>query len=157
VKSPMLDLCRQRQSSVALGIPGRRPSVLSTSDNGTIPIFATTEAHVDPGTHLITPETVAARLTSDATAVVPVHLFGGVADVAGFQDALDRAGRCDVKIIEDCAHGAGLSWDGRPVPLELTGPFSFNPAKNMGALGEAGAAVTDDEAFNGPKAWCLCG
>lgn len=108
---------------------------------GARPVFA----DVDPSTHLITPQSVLEVLTDNVRAVVPVHLFGGVVDVTGIQQALLQAGRGDVKMIEDCAHAAVSSRSGLPVPIGRTGAFSFNPGKNIGALGDAGAVVTHDD------------
>jgi dTDP-4-amino-4,6-dideoxygalactose transaminase len=49
-----------------------------------------------------------------------------------------------VLILEDCAHAMGARRHGRPVPIGPLGAFSFNPVKNIGGLGDAGAVVTDD-------------
>lgn len=108
---------------------------------GARPLFA----DVDPATHLLTPQSVLQALTDRTRAVVPVHLFGGVVDVQLIQQGLRDAGRADVLIVEDCAHAAGASRSARSVPIGQTGAFSFNPGKNIGALGDAGAVVTDIE------------
>lgn len=120
--------------------------------------FATTEAvllvgarpvfvDVDPGTHLLDLQLLEAAIGPRTKAVLPVHLFGNVVDVPAIARCLARLGRQDVSIIEDCAHAAGAGLNGRPVPLGHLGAFSFNPGKNIGALGDAGAIVTSDEAL----------
>jgi dTDP-4-amino-4,6-dideoxygalactose transaminase len=76
-------------------------------------------------------------------AVVPVHLYGYPADMRAVMEIADRFG---FLVIEDCAQSHGAAIDGR-----LTGSwghmaaFSFYPTKNLGALGDGGALVTDDE------------
>jgi dTDP-4-amino-4,6-dideoxygalactose transaminase len=78
-----------------------------------------------------------------ATHVVPVHLYGQLADMRG----LSRIAQMhDLETVEDAcqAHGAHRD-DVRPGDLGRAGAFSFYPSKNLGAMGDAGALVTDDE------------
>lgn len=107
---------------------------------GARPVFA----DVDPVTHLVGAGSVEPVLTSATGAVVPVHLYGNVVDVDGIEAMLDRVGREDVAVIEDCAHAMGAGFDSRAVPLGPVGAFSFNPVKNLGGLSDGGAVVTDD-------------
>lgn len=118
--------------------------------------FATTEAilvvgarpvfvDVDPATHLMDIARLEAVVGPRTKAVLPVHLFGNVVDVGAIESCLARCGRSDVIVIEDCAHAAGAALGQRPVPIGRIGAFSFNPGKNIGALGDAGAIVTSDE------------
>lgn len=118
--------------------------------------FATTEVilsigarprfvDVEPDTHLMSLPALAEQLGERTRAVVPVHLFGNPVDVPALLRLLAQRGREDVVVIEDCAHALGAALDGRRVPLGGIGAFSFNPGKNLGALGDAGAIVTDDE------------
>ena len=87
------------------------------------------------------------RTGKPITAIVPVHLYGQVADM----DALTAIARAyDLMIVEDAcqAHGAeyrGKVVSGRAGALGKAGAFSFYPGKNLGACGEAGAVTTDDE------------
>lgn len=94
---------------------------------------------VDPATRCIDPEAAAAAAGGRTAAVVPVHLYGRVAPV----EALRALG---VPIVEDTAqaHGARQG-ERRAGTLGTAGTFSFYPTKNLGALGDAGAVVTDDE------------
>ena len=94
---------------------------------------------VDPATRCIDPDAAAAAAGERTAAVVPVHLYGRVAPVG----ALRGLG---VPIVEDAAqaHGARQG-DRRAGTLGTAGTFSFYPTKNLGALGDAGAVVTDDE------------
>jgi dTDP-4-amino-4,6-dideoxygalactose transaminase len=78
-----------------------------------------------------------------ASYVLPVHLYGQMADM----QALTRiAAQKSVKIIEDACQAHGASRDGLSAGCEsLAAAFSFYPSKNLGAMGDAGALVTDDE------------
>jgi len=107
---------------------------------GARPVFA----DVDPRTHVISMDGLREVITDGTRAVLPVHLFGNVADVEGIYDVLSDLGRSDIVVIEDCAHAAGAWRRGRSVPLGGIGAFSFNPGKNIGAFGDAGAIVTSD-------------
>jgi dTDP-4-amino-4,6-dideoxygalactose transaminase len=103
---------------------------------GATPVFA----DVDPVSHNVTPETVRAALTPRTRAVIPVHLFGLCADIAGVRAALPP----QVKIFEDaaCAAGAraGDRWAGG---LGDGAAFSFHPRKSI-TTGEGGMITTAD-------------
>jgi dTDP-4-amino-4,6-dideoxygalactose transaminase len=74
--------------------------------------------------------------------VMPVHLFGQLADMEGLQAVADRHG---LVVLEDAAQAHGASRDGRRAgTLGAAAGFSFYPGKNLGAMGDAGALVTDD-------------
>jgi len=78
-------------------------------------------------------------------AIVPVHLYGHPADMAGI---LEIAKRHDLYVIEDCAQSLGASIQGRKTGTwGDIAAFSFYPTKNLGALGDGGALVTNDTAL----------
>jgi dTDP-4-amino-4,6-dideoxygalactose transaminase len=78
-------------------------------------------------------------------AIVPVHLFGRPADMTRISEI---AARRRVPVVEDAAQAIGAEWEGRRVGgIGRAGCFSFFPAKNLGALGDAGLVTTDDEAL----------
>ena len=78
-------------------------------------------------------------------AVVPVHLFGQPADMPAI---LSIAQKLDLRVIEDCAQAHGAEIDGRKVgTFGDAGAFSFYPTKNLGALGDGGAVVTNDSSL----------
>ncbi|HEY9314831.1 DegT/DnrJ/EryC1/StrS family aminotransferase [Williamsia sp.] len=100
---------------------------------------------VDPQYLLIDPEQVAAAITARTRAIIPVHLFGQTAPV---EQLVDLAARHDVMIIEDAAQSQGASRNG--IPTGTTGiaaATSFYPGKNLGAAGDAGAVLTNDDAL----------
>lgn len=105
---------------------------------GAKPVFV----DVDPATLLMTPEAAAAAVTARTKAVIPVHLYGQMVDMAGLKAAL--AHRPDIAIIEDCAHSFESQRDGaRPGAHATCAIFSFYATKNI-ACGEGGALITDD-------------
>jgi dTDP-4-amino-4,6-dideoxygalactose transaminase len=103
---------------------------------GARPVFC----DVDPETMLVTADTVRAALTPRTKAVIAVDLFGNVAPV----EAIEALG---VPVIEDAAQAAGTVLDDgrRPGALGTIATFSFYPSKNLGAFGDGGAVVTNDD------------
>lgn len=80
---------------------------------------------------------------SNIRAIVPVHLYGQPADLAALRALADEF---DLAIVEDCAQAHLAEFRGQPVGnIGEFGTFSFYPGKNLGAFGEAGAVVTNDE------------
>jgi dTDP-4-amino-4,6-dideoxygalactose transaminase len=99
-------------------------------------------ADVDPDTLTLDPRAAAAAVTPRTRAIIPVHLYGQSADL----DALQAlAGRHGLALIEDCCQAHAATCRGTPVGTRgLGGAFSFYPTKNLGALGDAGAVITND-------------
>ncbi len=95
---------------------------------------------VDPDSHLLTAELVAASLGPRVRCVIPVHLFGATVDMDPILEVAREAG---VHVLEDACQAHGASYRGRRVgTLGAMGCFSFYPAKNLGAWGDGGAVVT---------------
>jgi dTDP-4-amino-4,6-dideoxygalactose transaminase len=99
----------------------------------------------DPVTHNITAEAVEAAITRSTKAIMPVHLYGHPADM----DAIVALGRDHgIPVIEDAAQAQGARYRGRRAgTLGDAAGFSFYPGKNLGAMGDAGAVTTDDDAL----------
>jgi dTDP-3-amino-3,4,6-trideoxy-alpha-D-glucose transaminase len=96
---------------------------------------------VDPDSHLLTAELLAASLNPRVRCVIPVHLFGGTVDLDPILALAHEAG---VHVVEDACQAHGARYHGRRVgTLGALGCFSFYPAKNLGAWGDGGAVVTD--------------
>jgi dTDP-3-amino-3,4,6-trideoxy-alpha-D-glucose transaminase len=95
---------------------------------------------VDPDSHLITAEIVAANLTPAVRCVIPVHLFGATVDLDPILALTHEAG---VHVIEDACQAHGARYRGRRTgSLGVIGCFSFYPTKNLGAWGDGGAVTT---------------
>jgi dTDP-3-amino-2,3,6-trideoxy-4-keto-D-glucose/dTDP-3-amino-3,4,6-trideoxy-alpha-D-glucose/dTDP-2,6-dideoxy-D-kanosamine transaminase len=104
---------------------------------GATPVFV----DVDASSLTMSPDSVAEALSARTKAVVVTHLYGKMADVAGVQQAV--AGR-QIAVIEDCAQAHGAVWETRRAgSLGDLGAFSFYPTKNLGAMGDGGAIVTE--------------
>ena len=94
-----------------------------------------------PDTLMIDPDAVRHALTRRTKAIVPVHLYGGPADLA----PLVALG---VPVVEDCAQAHGARYHGRAVgTFGALSCWSFYPSKNLGAYGDAGAVCTADAAL----------
>ena len=106
---------------------------------GATPVFV----DVEPDTGLISPDAVERAITPRTKAILPVHLYGLMADMRRLKAIADRAG---VALIEDCAHTIEADRDGvRPAQLSDAACFSFYATKNI-TSGEGGAVVTNSEA-----------
>ncbi len=92
---------------------------------------------------LIDPEAVSRAITPRTRAIIPVHLWGQSVDIEALLALSQDTG---VPIIEDCAQGQGTLYRGQHVgTFGRVGCFSFYPTKNLGAYGDAGAIVTNDQ------------
>ena len=110
---------------------------------GATPVFA----DVSPDTLLLTPARLEEAITRRTAAVIVVHLYGQMPDMDALSRSADRAG---IVLIEDAAQAHGASWRGRRAgSIGRAGCFSFYPAKNLGAFGDAGAVVTRDAELAG--------
>ncbi|MGP4111162.1 DegT/DnrJ/EryC1/StrS family aminotransferase [Streptomyces sp. 4N509B] len=102
------------------------------------PVFA----DIDPVSYSLDPASVEAAVTPRTRAVMPVHLFWQLADMAALGEVARRHG---LMVVEDSAEAIGMRWDGRHAGLlGRGGVLSFFPTKTLGALGDAGAVLTDD-------------
>lgn len=101
---------------------------------------------VDPHSLCLSPQALAAALAAgDLAAVIVTHLYGRMADMPAIVRLCEQAG---VPLIEDCAQAHGALLHGRRAGAwGALGCFSFYPTKNLGALGDGGAVVTDAAAL----------
>ncbi|WP_306120535.1 MULTISPECIES: DegT/DnrJ/EryC1/StrS family aminotransferase [unclassified Roseitalea] len=96
----------------------------------------------DPATHNIDPARIAAAVTPETRAIMPVHLYGQPADL---DPILEIARAHDLRVIEDAAQAHGARYKGRRIGAHGDAVcWSFYPGKNLGAMGDAGAVTTDD-------------
>jgi dTDP-4-amino-4,6-dideoxygalactose transaminase len=114
-------------------------SAFAVSYTGAKPVFS----DIDEKTFNIDVKKVEPLITRNTKAIMPVHLYGQSADM----DPLRKlAAKHNIRIIEDAAQAHGTEYKKRKVgALGDLGCFSFYPTKNLGALGDAGMAVTNDE------------
>jgi len=145
-----------RLTLVALGI-GRGDEVITTPfsfvatatailDAGATPVFA----DIDPSTLNLDPAAAEEAVGERTAALLPVHLFGQMADMPAFEELARREG---LALIEDAAQAFGAKEeppDGRARPaggVGIAGCLSFYPTKSLGAAGDGGMIVTDDPAL----------
>jgi dTDP-4-amino-4,6-dideoxygalactose transaminase len=127
--------------------PGREVVTVAHTFVATVEAIAATGAtpvlvDIDPATRCMDPAALAAALGPDTAAVVPVHLYGRPADMDAIRAACAPRG---VAVVEDAAQAHGARLGGRRAgALARAGCFSFYPTKNLGAMGDGGAVVTDD-------------
>jgi dTDP-4-amino-4,6-dideoxygalactose transaminase len=100
-------------------------------------------ADVTESDYNLDPAAVGAAITQRTRFVLPVHLYGQLADMRTLAAVAERAG---IGILEDACQAHGASRDGVVSgDLSAAAAFSFYPSKNLGAFGDAGALVCDDE------------
>jgi len=105
---------------------------------GAKPVFV----DVEPDTLCLDPELVAEAITPRTKAIIPVHLYGGMANMDRLMALAHKHG---LKVIEDCAHAQGGEWDGRGLgSIGDVGSFSFQQSKTVSA-GEGGGVITNDD------------
>lgn len=98
---------------------------------------------IDPRTYNIDPALIERAITSRTKAIIPVHLYGQPAEMDSIMEVARRRG---LKVIEDSAQAMGASYKGRKVcSIGDIGCISFFPSKNLGAFGDGGMMVTNDE------------
>ncbi|MGH2592097.1 MAG: DegT/DnrJ/EryC1/StrS family aminotransferase [Anaerolineae bacterium] len=104
---------------------------------GARPVFA----DIDPQTYTLDPDSVRAAITPRTRAILPVHLYGGVADMDALRAIAEEHG---LALIEDACQAHGAALRGKVVGSFGTGCFSFYPTKNMTTT-EGGMLTTDDD------------
>jgi dTDP-4-amino-4,6-dideoxygalactose transaminase len=114
---------------------------LTILQTGARPVFI----DVDPRSHTLDPALLEAAITPRTRAIVPVHLYGRMADMDAI---MATAARHAIPVVEDCAQAHGATWRGRVAgSIGICGCFSFYPTKNLGAIGDGGAITTNDPAL----------
>jgi dTDP-4-amino-4,6-dideoxygalactose transaminase len=106
---------------------------------GARPVFV----DIDSKTFNIDPAKIKGAISSRTKAIMPVHLYGQVAEMDEIGEIALRAG---IPIVEDAAQAIGAEYKGRKAgQFGATGCFSFFPSKNLGAYGDGGFITTDDD------------
>lgn len=106
---------------------------------GAKPVFV----DIDKDTYNINPALIEAAVTDNTKAIMPVHLYGQMADM----DSIMRiAGTYGLAVIEDAAQSISSTYNKKPAgSIGTAGCFSFYPSKNLGGIGDGGMVVTNDE------------
>ncbi|HZZ17766.1 MAG TPA: DegT/DnrJ/EryC1/StrS family aminotransferase [Opitutaceae bacterium] len=105
---------------------------------GATPVFV----DVEDKTFTMNPALIERAITPRTKAIIPVHLYGQMADMDPIMEIANRHG---IPVIEDACQAHGAEYKGRQAgSIGIAGCFSFYPGKNLGAFGEAGAVVTND-------------
>lgn len=96
----------------------------------------------DIRTYNIDPEKIEEKITKNTVAIIVVHLYGKVCEM---DPIMEIARKNDLKVVEDCAQAHGAMYRGRKAgSFGQCNAFSFYPSKNLGALGDAGAVLTNE-------------
>ena len=105
---------------------------------GATPVFV----DIDPISFCMDPSLIEAAITPKTRAIIPVHIYGQMADMDAILEVANRHG---IPVVEDACQAHGAEYQGRKAgSLGVAGCFSFYPGKNLGACGEGGAVTTDD-------------
>lgn len=106
---------------------------------GATPVFV----DIDPKTYVMDVEQVENKITNKTKAIVPVHLYGNMVDMFKLKIIAEKY---NLPIVEDCSQSHGSTINGvKSGTIGNVGTFSFYPGKGLGALGDAGCIVTDDD------------
>ena len=135
----------------ALGI-GRGDEVITVANSwistsevitqaGARPVFV----DIDPDYYTIDYRLIEDKITPKIKAIIPVHLFGQPAEIEIIRDICEKH---NLHLIEDCAQAHFAEYNNQKVgTFGIAGTFSFFPGKNLGAYGDAGAIITNDDEF----------
>jgi dTDP-4-amino-4,6-dideoxygalactose transaminase len=109
--------------------------------NGARPVFV----DVDPDSCTMDLNSLRKAISPRTKVILPVHLYGHPADM---KPILEIAAKKNIPVLEDAAQAHGAEYDGKRAGAHgIGGCFSFYPGKNLGAYGDAGAVVSNDEGF----------
>ena len=112
-------------------------TVLAIIRAGATPVLA----DIDPATALLDPDSVERCLSPRTKAVLLVHLYGQVRDMERWTTLCERSG---MYLLEDCAQSHAAAWQGKVAgTFGSWGAYSFYPTKNLGAVGDGGAIITN--------------
>jgi dTDP-4-amino-4,6-dideoxygalactose transaminase len=109
------------------------------SQTGAKPVFV----DINPDYYTIDVSKIEEKITNKTKAIIPVHLFGQPAQM---DSIIDICNRHNLFLVEDCAQAHFAEWNGKKVGnFGVAGTFSFFPGKNLGAYGDAGCIITNDD------------
>lgn len=98
---------------------------------------------IEPDYYTIDTDKIEEKITKNTKAIIPVHLYGHPANMTKI---MELANRYNLSVVEDCAQAHFAEWRGKRVgKIGIAGTFSFFPGKNLGAYGDAGCIITNDD------------
>lgn len=120
-------------------------SFIATSESITQTGAKVVFVDINPKTYNIDTTKIEKQITKQTKAIIPVHLYGQPVDM---DPILALAKKYNLKVVEDCAQAHGAVYKGRTIgSIGDMASFSFYPGKNLGAYGDAGAIVTNDDSL----------
>lgn len=115
-------------------------TVLGITENDAVPVFVEPDEYFN-----MDASKIEAAITDKTKAIMVTHLYG---QASNMDEIVFVANKYNLQLIEDCAQSHGACFNGKMTgSFGISGCFSFYPTKNLGAFGDAGAIVTDDEEF----------
>ncbi len=115
------------------------PTICAISSANAKPVFV----DIEPDTYSIDVSKIEEKITHKTKAILPVHLYGHPADM---DPIMEIAKKYSLKVIEDASHAHGAEYKSKKVgSIGNIGCFSFYPTKNLGAYGDGGIVITNDE------------
>lgn len=115
------------------------PTIVGIVNAGATPVVV--DCQLADG--LIDPQAIESQITINTKAIIPVHLYGQCCDMDPIHQIANAHG---LKVVEDCAQACGAEYEGKKAGnMSHCASFSFYPTKNLGAYGDGGAIVTNDE------------
>ncbi|MCJ7580099.1 MAG: DegT/DnrJ/EryC1/StrS family aminotransferase [Candidatus Aminicenantes bacterium] len=112
------------------------------SQTGARPVFV----DIEPDFYCIDVNLIEQKICSNTKAILPVHLYGHPAEISKIKDICEKH---DLFLIEDCAQAHFATFKDKKVgTFGIAGTFSFYPGKNLGAYGDAGAIISDNDEFS---------
>jgi dTDP-4-amino-4,6-dideoxygalactose transaminase len=135
-----LRACGVRPGDEVITVPNTAvPTISAISSSGARPVFV----DITPDTYAINVEKIEEKITERTKVIMPVHLYGYPAEMG---HVLKLANDHNLKVIEDACQAHGAKYNGKNVgTIGNMGCFSFYPTKNLGAYGDGGMVVTNDE------------
>ena len=124
------------------------PTISAISFAQAIPVFV----DIDPGSYTMNPDQIEQKITSKTKVILPVHLYGQSADM---EPILAIARKYNLRVVEDACQAHGAEYQNKKVgALGDLGCFSFYPSKNLGAYGDGGMVLANDDEL-ADKVWML--
>lgn len=137
IKIALMALDVKENDEVIIPVNTAIPTAMAIKDAGAEICFVDCDDD-----YLIDVNDIEKKINNKTKFIIPVHLYGKACDMDRIFEIANRYG---LKVIEDCCQAHGSLYKGKKVPIGEIGCFSFYPSKNLGALGDGGMIVSNDE------------